>query len=169
MQYCLQRCMFLLVLPLLLVAARPANAQMPGDPDTTFRYFKNASINAQPQYFSRQKGDSLVFEYEVKNAGKDEIADDEWTMRLMWQIPAKAKSFSLKAEDLSDARANYLVGCFCLGRGYYAINEGEISGIRSKNGVWQVHGSIQFQGRDDKYHSVDFSGNFLLVASEGEE
>lgn len=79
----------------------------------------------------------------VKN-DKPFIADDEFTQRILFEIPAGLDSFLISGESLQNSNAVYGNLCFCLNRGLFHIDNGCIKGEKI-NRSWKVAMNISAQ------------------------
>ncbi|MFI5164903.1 MAG: hypothetical protein ACHQHP_06625 [Bacteroidia bacterium] len=80
-------------------------------------------------------GKNLVFEYYMRADDYDDIADDEYMERVVFEVPAKATSFYYHDSTL---RAAFYRGCFCPDRGWHALGDGFIKGKKINATTWQV-------------------------------
>ena len=90
-------------------------------------------------------GDNLVFQYEYVKNDNPNIADDEYTERIIFEIPANIDSFVISGEDLKKSNAVFGVFCFCLDHGYFWIDDGCIKGEKVDDKHWNIAINISAQ------------------------
>ncbi len=84
-------------------------------------------------------GDKLVFEYQYQYKDNPNIADDEFSERLLFQIDPDLDEFILEGpEELSDALTYYNRFCFCIQEGSVAPSSGRITGRRISSSAWEI-------------------------------
>jgi hypothetical protein len=94
---------------------------------------------------SVEKGDSIVFVYEFRKKDDPAIADDEYTLQVLFAIPANKKSFKYAAKEIPVV---LLKGCFCTDGGYHYITSGFVSG-KKKCGSWTVKWHLETKTMPD--------------------
>ena len=99
-------------------------------------------------------GDKLVFLYEYVKNDKPFIADDEFTQRILFEIPAGLDSFLISGESLQNSNAVYGNLCFCLNRGYFRIDKGCIKGEKINNRSWKVAMNISAQATQGTFSKM---------------
>lgn len=124
-------------------------------PETTnnqeydFRFFKNASLKIDEDDringVDIVPGDQLVFQYEYVKNDSPFIADDEYTERILFEIPADLDSFIISGEDLKKSNAVFGAFCFCANTGYFWIDNGCIKGERVNGSTWNIAVNISAQ------------------------
>lgn len=88
---------------------------------------------------SVERGKNLVFTYEFRKKDDPAIADDEYTMRIMFEVPLGAKTFNYNAKDI---KVVLMKGCYCTDRGYHRILIGNISGTKTCKG-WKIKWKLE--------------------------
>lgn len=110
----------------------------------------------------RKAGKNWLFEYILQDAESPEIADDEKTQIVGFCIPpVKGHSFVLKNEQLTKAKAYYMLGCFCKDRGFKLIHKGLIKGRRINATTWEVKATLIIDGS----FAMEFKRKFRLRKS----
>jgi len=104
-----------------------------------------------------------VFTYTFDHPQCDIIDDDERTDIVSFQIPAGVNSFSFEgSSDLQGAKAYFRqAGAWASGV-IYILSEGQISGEKKDNGIWDVDIDISFENQRDATKSIDYSGIFMI-------
>lgn len=116
-------------------------------------------------HMERKAGTNWVFEYTHKAAEYAEVADDEKTITLGFEVSTnRTGKFTLKDDELSAANAYYMLGCFCANRGFHRVNKGTISGTRLSRDTWliTVNVEINTQRGDGNPDRVKIKRRFKL-------
>ena len=101
-----------------------------------FNYAQDDSNQFNPELKS---GDNWFFQYTHRSAESPEVSDDEMTQTIGFMIkPTKKKCFKISDKQLNEANTYYMMGCFCLERGFHKVNQGSIHFKKLKNNQWQV-------------------------------
>ena len=121
-------------------------------------FFKNSRIEAQETSGavtqSIEPGDNLVFLYEYEKNDSPLIADDEYTERILFEIPAGIDTFLISGEDLKKSNAIYGNLCFCLDRGHFRIDDGCIKGEKVDGKHWKVAMNISAQASQTTFSKM---------------
>ncbi len=101
-----------------------------GNDDTsTYQFYEDAQVNLSANGFTEiRDGVNLVFEYQFTAEDNPNIADDEFSERILFEIPENLNSFSFVDEELTTIQAYYDKYCFCLIEGSIPLTNGEITG-----------------------------------------
>ena len=110
-------------------------------------------------------GDMLVFEYRYSTEGAPEIADDELTEVVYFEIDKNTEDFSLNEANFEASTAYLGKFCFCGRTGFFEITSGEINGEKTGELQWRISLDVQaFIEAEDNIPEVTFeasaSGNF---------
>jgi len=128
-----------------------------------FSFFEDSQLSVQESDridgVEIVSGDRLVFQYEYVKDDKPNIADDEYTERILFEIPTELDSFILSGEDLKSSDAVFGAFCFCLDRGYFWINEGCIKGEKVNENTWNIAINVSAQASQRAF-SVMLSEEF---------
>lgn len=101
-----------------------------------FNYAQDDSNQFNPEL---KAGDNWFFQYTHRSAENPEVSDDEMTQTIGFMIkPTKRKCFTIKDKKLLEANTYYMMGCFCLERGFHKVDKGSIQFKKLKNNQWQV-------------------------------
>jgi len=75
------------------------------------------------------------------------IADDEFTEKLFFEVPTSLSNFQIQNEELKTAKMVYGSLAYSRDRGYYKVEKGCMEGMKMENGSWKVQGEITIQTR----------------------
>jgi hypothetical protein len=108
-----------------------------------------------------ESGENLVFEYRFDAYDEEQIADDEYSETIRFEIDSKLDKFSYSDDELLNIKAVFTPYCFC----YLPLTEsknvdpkGTISGEKTSNNEWKIKINITFYGDEVKV----IHGNFKL-------
>lgn len=110
------------------------------------------------QFVNIISGDKLVFAYEYVKNDKENIADDEYTEYIYFEIDPAAESFNFQDSELSDAALIMRPVCFCV-PGLGIPVSGTLSGSKINDNRWQVDMDVLFDWNGDDWE-VAFSAEF---------
>jgi hypothetical protein len=120
-----------------------------------FRFFENSSLQVDEgdriNGVDIVPGDKLVFQYEFVKNDSPQIADDEYTEYILFEIPAGLDSFIISGEDLKKSNAVFGAFCFCANVGYFWIDNGCIKGERVNNSTWNIAINISAQAPQHEF------------------
>ena len=98
-------------------------------------------------------GENLVFEYRFDAYDEEQIADDEYTEFIRFEIDSELESFSYSNEELLSIELVFTKACFC----YFPLDEskdvspkGMISGEKISNEKWKIKIDLIFYGDDNR-------------------
>ncbi len=157
----------LLYISFLIIACN--NGDSPTENDQHFyRFFNNSALSIVQQEASYMKfgsvdsGNKVVFQYEFIADDEVDIADDEYTETIMFEIDRKLTSFSYADDELLEINAILSSYCYC----FFPITDekdtaptGIISGEKISDYEWDILIDVTFYGDDDR----TISGRFKLV------
>lgn len=130
-------------------SARQINIEKTSLPDTTLEYY-TYTINS---------GDKDVFNFTLQFQDCPEIADDEGSRIIVFEIPGNLNSFELTdSAGLRNAKALINYACFCRPSGPVLLKEGFIKGERHTN-KWHLKASLKFS--PDNTDTIDFEADFI--------
>lgn len=96
-------------------------------------------LNDQNISASVNEGGLLVFEYRYTFEDKPNIADDEYTERLLFQVDADRDEFTIAGTDeLEGALTLFRQYCFCFFEGDLYPENGVITGKKRNENEWEV-------------------------------
>lgn len=94
----------------------------------------------------RKPGKNWFFEFSHQSEENPEVSDDEMTETIGFEVvPNRTGRFELKNEQLTGAKAYYMLGCFCKERGYSRIEHGTIKGVRLSMNQWLINVDVQLK------------------------
>lgn len=122
------------------------------DPDvTTNDCLENwtCNFNLKPQskvdtgeYGGLADGGKNSFQMILSTEGSLDIADDEFTKILVFELEESQTSFSVEGSELEAMNVYYRVICFCTEKAFIAVNSGCIQGEKQSDGSWFVQGNL---------------------------
>jgi len=126
------------------------NAQLIIEPLFEESYMKNGKVI---------NGNNLVFTYEYVADDVENIADDEYSEIIRFEIEPALTEFSYSDNELDEIKAVYSEYCFC-----YFVDEnkntspqGTISGKKISETQWDITIDMTFYANDQKNISNTFS------------
>jgi len=137
------------------------------DDTYTYEYMENSELtistlqNSYMKYATVSEGDKAVFKYHFIAADEEEIADDEYSEYIYFEIDSDLENFLIEDESLSLANTVLTKVCFC---GFLYESEkdvspsGSISGEKISDNTWKVVFDVTFYGDDHR----TFEANFIL-------
>jgi hypothetical protein len=110
----------------------------------TYTYTPESSLRIEELEDGRlsvnvERGKNLVFTYEFSKKDNPAIADDEYIMHIIFEVPLGGTSFRYEAKDI---KIVLMKGCFCSDRGYHRIVSGYVSGEKTCKG-WKVKWQLE--------------------------
>lgn len=127
--------------------------------------FQKDSSHFHPE---RKSGNNWVFEFTLQKAEYEDVSDDEMSETISFEVvPNRSGKFSLKNAELKQAKAYYMLGCFCMNRGYHLVDNGTISGVRMNASTWIITIDlwIDAQQQDGKPIRKKIKERFTLTRS----
>lgn len=131
----------------------------------TYSYFDKSelTINSREDSFMKygiiKSGENLVFEYRFDAYDEEQIADDEYSETIRFEIDSKLDKFSYSGDELLSIKPVFTPYCFC----YFPQNEsknvdpkGTISGEKISNNKWKIKINITFYGDEEKVINENF-------------
>ncbi|MFD1294982.1 hypothetical protein ACFQ5N_14150 [Lutibacter holmesii] len=121
-----------------------------------------ASIeNSYMKYGNVENGENLVFEYRFDAYDEEQIADDEYTEIIRFEIDPELDKFSYSNEELQHINSVFTKSCFC----FFPQDEskdvnatGTISGEKIDSNKWKISIDVTFYGDEKR----TFEENFIL-------
>ncbi len=128
----------------LILSLGVARAQQTITGTHTYTYTPESSLQIEELEDGRlsvsiERGKNMVFTYEFRKKDDPAIADDEYTMRIIFEVPLGGTSFKYDAKDI---KIVLMKGCFCTDRGYHRILSGYVSGEKTCKG-WKVKWKLE--------------------------
>ena len=117
--------------------------------DCSYTFYQNAkveySVNQTFQTATVNTGDKLVFEAILSTEGSPEIADDELTRTIYFELDPTQESFSAEADDLKLLNTRYQNSCYCVDLSYKKPISGCMQGQKIDEENWQVQANFVVQ------------------------
>lgn len=109
--------------------------------------YPNASLNIieteNSKFIEVEEGNNLVFEYKFSTEGAPEIADDEFTEIVYFELNANTEDFSFNENDFEGINAYLGRFCFCGNTGFFKITSGTMNGEKTGNNQWRVSINVE--------------------------
>lgn len=103
-------------------------------------------------------GTQLVFEYEYIKNDKENIADDEYTERIYFEIDPELSSFNFRDADLEGINLVKQPICFCIPILWTPVS-GTLTGEKLTETTWQVEMDVVFE-REGETSESSFNATF---------
>jgi len=161
---------FLFVISIFLISCSSSDDTPVNDPeDVNYIIYPNSSLAVNTTengtVIDVESGDKLVFEYRYTTDGVPEIADDEFTEVVYFEVDQNSKNFIINQENFGTTKTHLGKFCFCAKTGYFQVTSGEIKGEKIGDLQWDVSLDVKaFIEADDEFPELTFettaSGNF---------
>jgi hypothetical protein len=92
-----------------------------------------------------EDGDNLVFNYRFSASQNNDISDDEYGERIIFEIDANAQEFNYSDNELISILTYFNQYCFCANIGSIQIINGSINGSKSNGQNWAIDIDITFE------------------------
>jgi len=92
-----------------------------------------------------EEGDNLVFKYRFTASQDNDIADDEYGERIIFEIDVNATEFSYSDDELESILTFFNQYCFCPNIGSIQILNGNISGTKIDSQNWNIDIDVTFE------------------------
>ncbi len=99
------------------------------------------------------QGDKTVFQLINSTQGAPEIADDELSIFLVFELDNATDSFSVDDEMLNGLDVQYIAYCFCPAIEFVRPSSGCLQGEKQSDGTWFIQGNLAF----DDFNNGDYS------------
>lgn len=99
------------------------------------------------------QGNNLVFKYHYKAKDDEQIADDEYSEFIYFEVDANLNSFELTNEALTDAKVILTKSCFCFFGDTPEKNvepTGIITGEKISDSKWKITLNVTFYGDETR-------------------
>lgn len=110
------------------------------------------------QYIDIVSGDKLVFTYKYVKNDRENIADDEYTEYIYFEIDPSVESFDFQDSELSSSGLIMNPICFCIPGNWTPVS-GSLSGSKINDERWQVDLDVVFDW-DGGTRETEFSAEF---------
>ncbi len=85
-------------------------------------------------------GDKNVFKVRRFQEGSPEIADDEVSITIIFELDQNQKSFSAEGNDLKNMKVHYKKSCYCPDVRFLEVSSGCMQGELQSDGAWFIQG-----------------------------
>lgn len=151
----------LLMLVLSIVGCKPEglNPTNCRDGKCTYTFEANKAIKIVPDtsfdatFIEIESGDMRVFHYQYIANDQANIADDEYSENIYFEIDPSLENFSFQDAQLADVNLIVQPVCFCLPVIYQPL-KGSLSGERKSDDTWKVNLDVEY---DDGYSTQSLS------------
>lgn len=126
---------------------------------TKLSFFADSKImvNSNPgtymKYAVIESGENLVFEYRFDAEDDEQIADDEYSETIRFEVASNLDEFSFIDTGLNTIKSTFTKYCFC----YFENSEeknvppkGSISGKKISDSKWDITIDVTFYGDEQK-------------------
>jgi hypothetical protein len=105
------------------------------------------SVNPQSKVNTNEQeglsgGNRNVFQMINNTQGAVDIADDEFTNILVFELDETQNSFSAEDNELEAMKVHYRRICFCSETEFKAVNSGCLQGEKQADGSWFIQGNL---------------------------
>jgi len=115
-------------------------------------------VNQGGFYYQINPGNNLVFRYTHTGPDCKNIADEEYSEILVFQVPSGLTSFEYKNDQLKNAFCFFNRVCFCP-LNTISVNTGSIKGTKTSSTKWNVEIDVEITGSSNK---IMFSKNYTV-------
>lgn len=130
-----------------------------------FTFEQNAQIVLQEfdesSIAQTTEGENLVFRYRFIGENDPDIADEEFSEDIIFEIDPSLNNFSYANDELAGINTHFTLYCFCGNIGSILITEGLIQGEKNNDSSWSISLDVTFTN-NDVVTSRSASGNFTL-------
>jgi len=121
----------------------------------TFRIYKNSTIvtdvyDKSNFAFEIKSGNAMVFEYYFKAREYENVADDEFSEKIVFEFTPKGRKFEINTADLKTTKVIYNRSCFCMDRGNYFADNVKIIGKRGCGKKWNIEIELSIKTPQDR-------------------
>ena len=125
----------------------------PGDCTTdqyTYEFYPSSKIDTASTsdmrlFFQIKPGNDLVFNYTHEGPACKSIADEEYSDKLVFQVPAASNSFLYENSQLTDAMCLFIKIAFWT-NGAYNVNSGFVKGTKISATKWDIEINVDVGG-----------------------
>lgn len=131
---------------------------------SAYTFSTNSQLNIESQEGSYMKyatvvgGNNMVFKYVFERADEEDIADDEYSEFIYFEIDSSLEEFNYVDEELSAINAVFTQSCFCA---FFDETKdvpptGFIRGKKISEKTWDINIDVIFYGDEPKTGSNTF-------------
>lgn len=132
----------LILISLFLISCSSSDDDVENPENTDYIVYQNASLvineTENGTFMEVEDGDKLVFEYKYSTEGQPEIADDEFTEVVYFELDHNTGDFTLDESDFEATRTYLGRFCFCGNTGFFPVTSGIIEGEKTGDLRWNV-------------------------------
>ena len=133
----------LLMISIFLISCSTSDDDIQENPEeANYIVYPNASLEVNETengtVIEVVDGDMFVFEYRYSTEGVPEIADDELTEVVYFEVDEDTQDFNLNEANFEASRAYLGKFCFCGRTGYFPITSGEINAEKTGDLQWRI-------------------------------
>ncbi len=139
------------------------------DPETTFQFTDNSQLiridDTDLGLFEYEvsEGDKLVFRINHAEAQCDDILDDEWGERIVFEIDQEATSFRFDDSELIEAQCYYNQWGAWVNSSPLLITSGSIDGTKLNESTWFINLSLNLSAQNALGSSmVEYEGTYEI-------
>lgn len=110
--------------------------------ECTFRVVPQSKVHLIENY-GVSAGDKNVFQMINFTEGALEIADDEFTNILVFELNESQNSFSVEDSELIKMKVHFRISCFCSEVEFKPVTSGCIQGEKQSDGTWFIQGNLK--------------------------
>ncbi len=115
----------------------------------TYEFYSNSKIDTTRTqaglFFQINPGSDLVFSYTHVGPDCKNVADEEYTDKFVFKVPAGANSFNYQDAQLADAVCLFIKIAF-LTTGASPATAGYVKGTKRTDGKWDVEINVEIGG-----------------------
>lgn len=109
--------------------------------------FANSYFNSNLKDIDVVQGDKLVFKLLTHDEGSEQVADDELTKIVYFEVDPEATEFTLNTDNFEEANA--LIGFSASDKIIRRVTKGEITGTKISDNEWEVEVDVA-SGEEDE-------------------
>ena len=109
--------------------------------ECSFQIFENSTIDTE-EYEGYTSGNKRIFQMIKHTNGSEQIADDEFTDIVIFELDKNQTSFSAEDADLRLMNAHFKTVCFCSDVWFKPIIKGCLQGEKQEDGTWFIQGNL---------------------------
>ena len=107
-----------------------------------FKFYRNTSLQITEEEHYRSlrfaEGANLVFECRYTYEDNPDVADDEYSETIFFEVNPEVSQFTISDSELKDSKAMFGISCYCFDRSYYHIENGTIKGVKTGENEWEI-------------------------------
>jgi len=112
-----------------------------------FKIYPNTEVNLSEEE-GLKAGNKNSFSFIFTKEDVPEIADDEITTILVFELAQEKESFSVENDQLKQLNLNFRTLCYCVHTDFVEISSGCMQGERQSDGKWFIQANLVFDYPD---------------------